>query len=44
MITSQDNITRGKEIEEYLRNVNMVLWFNIHENYTENDIQEKLNL
>ena len=44
MITSQDNINRGKEIEEHLSNVNMELWFNIHENYTENDIQKKLNL
>ena len=38
MITSQDNINRGKEIEEHLSNVNMELWFNIHENYTKKRI------
>ena len=27
MITSQDNVRRGKEIEAHLSGVNMELWF-----------------
>ncbi len=33
MITSQDYVDRGIELEEYLGNVNMEAWFNIYENY-----------
>jgi hypothetical protein len=44
MITSQDNVCRGKEIEAHLSDVNMELWFNTRENHAKNCIKEKLNL
>ena len=44
MITSQDNVSRGKDIEVHLSNVIMELSWNIYKNRVEYSIQGKSNL
>jgi hypothetical protein len=44
MITFQDNVRRGKEIEAHLSDVNIELWFNTCENHAKNCIKGKFNL